>query len=290
MKAQLIQFVKRIFNNFGIDVVRFRGDFSILLYKRLYSNDVLERKPFYNVGAGSFYHPFWTNIDYASDWYGGVQKNVIHHDLMSKSPLPIETGNAKIIYTSHTIEHIKEEAVQVLFNEAYRCLEAGGIFRITTGPDAETDFRALVNKDEDWFYWDRNYVDKGSYESIFVKPATSVPLSERWLHHVATQLAPNDISRSNVKFSDREIWQAIDKFGFPGVLDHLCGLCEFQGDRPGNHISWWTHDKISLFLKNAGFKNIYRSGYGQSRSPLMRNSELFDSTHPQMSIYIEAVR
>lgn len=294
MKSQLIAAVRRVLKKFGIDVVKYQGDFNESLYESLFSKEVLGSKPFYNIGAGGFYHPFWTNIDYGSDWYGGRynQKNIIIHNLMTKSPLPIDTGKAKIFYTSHTIEHIKEEAVQVFFNEAFRCLEDGGIFRITTGPDAETDFKALMNDDEDWFYWDRYsmYVKKGCYETHFHKPATSAPLSERWLHHVAGQLAPNDISPSNVKFSDKEIREAIEKYGFPDVLDYFCGLCDFQSDRPFNHISWWTHDKIFQFLQNAGFKNIYRSGYGQSSSPLMRNTVLFDSTHPQMSIYIEAVK
>jgi hypothetical protein len=35
---------------------------------------------------------------------------------------------------------------------------------------------------------------------------------------------------------------------------------------------------------------MYRSGYNQSVSPLLRNSTLFDSTHPQMSIYVEAIK
>ena len=290
MKTFLIRVVKQALDLLGVDIVRKKNDFNISTYKALYSDDVLQRRPFYNIGAGSFFHPLWTNIDYVSDWYGGVQKNIIHHDLMSKGPLPIETGQAKVIYTSHTIEHVKEDAVQALFNEAFRCLEVGGVFRITTGPDAETDFRALINNDEDWFYWNRFLDVKGNYESVCHKPATSVPLSERWLHHVATQLAPNDISPSKNKFTDKEIWDAIEKFGFPSVLDYFCGLCEFQSDRPGNHISWWTHGKITDSLKQAGFKTIYHSGYGQSSSALMRNSKLFDSTYPQMSIYVEAVR
>jgi len=290
MKNQLTDIVKKILNKFGVDIFRFKDPFNLALYNSVMTKEDIQNRPFYNVGAGSFYHPYWTNIDYSSEWYNGIQKNFIEHNLMSKLPLPIDTGKAKIIYTSHTIEHIKEDAVQVFFNEAYRCLEKGGVFRITTGPDAETDFRALVTQDEDWFYWDKNYVKKGSYESIFLKPATSVPLSERWLHHVATQLAPNSISPSKVKLSDKEIIEAIDKFGFPDVLNYLCGLCDFQSDRPSNHISWWTHEKIFTFLKNSGFKNIYRSGFRQSTSPLMRNSNLFDSTHPQMSIYVEAIR
>ena len=163
-------------------------------------------------------------------------------------------------------------------------------FRITTGPDAETDFRALMNNDARWFYWDQWYDYKGSYERTYHRPATSVPLSERWLNHVASQLAPNDISPSEHKFSDEDIRSLISRYGFPGVLDYLCGLCDYQPDRPGNHVSWWTHDKVMKFLCNAGFQEVYRSGCGQSVSPLLRNSSLFDSTHPQMSIYVEAIK
>jgi predicted SAM-dependent methyltransferase len=290
IRQKTIKTVKSILNRFGIDIVRYYNDHNIAQYRKLYTSDVLEKRPFYNVGAGGFSHPYWTNIDYVSDWYGDMQQGVVHHDLMSKEPLPIKDKAAKIIYTSHTIEHIKEDAVQVLFDEAHRCLEEGGIFRITTGPDAETDFRAFQRGDEDWFYWDEAYNQKGRYEHLFHAPATSVPLAERWLHHVASQLAPNDISPSKVKLSEPEILAAIEQHGFPAVLDHFASLCEFQPERPGNHVSWWTHDKIFDYLKRAGFKIMYRSGYNQSVSPLLRNSTLFDSTHPQMSIYVEAIK
>ncbi len=274
----------------GLAVAPKRDEFRRQVYESIYPKNILESRPFYNIGAGGFFHPYWTNIDYVSDWYAARQQGVIHHDLMSKSPLPIQTGSAKIVYTSHTIEHVKEDAVEVLFAEAFRCLEPGGIFRVTTGPDAETDFRALMNNDEHWFYWDSMYTKKGSYEKIFHRPATSVPLAERWLHHVASQLAANDVSPSPVKYTAPEIMEAIRAHGFPGVLDFFCRQCTFLPERPGNHISWWTHDKVMSFLTRAGFKTVYRSGYRQSSSPLLRKSALFDSTHPQMSLYVEAVR
>ena len=267
-----------------------KSQFNIGTYESLFAPSVLQSRPFYNVGASSFYHPYWTNIDFVTTWYKQDMRTVLHHDLMSGSPLPIETGTAEIIYTSHTIEHIKEESVQRFFTEAFRALKTGGIFRITTGPDAETDFRALMNSDENWFYWDKYYELPGRFEHIFRESATSVSLSERWLHHFASQLAPNDISPSTVKFGELEIQKFISEYGFPGVLDHLCAYTSFDPNRPGNHISWWTHEKIFNYLRNAGFTNIHRSGYQQSVSPLMRNSALFDSTHPQMSIYVEAIK
>jgi SAM-dependent methyltransferase len=288
MKKIIARTIKSIFSHLGLVIAPAEDKFKLEVYREHYSSD-LERKPFYNIGSGSFFHPYWTNIDYISDWYKSTQTNVIHHNLMSLEPLPIETEDAKVIYTSHTIEHIKEDAVCKLFNEVYRCLESGGIFRITT-PDAEMGYRALMNGDEDWFYWDRHYITKSIYKRLYHKPATSVPLSERWLHHIASQLAPNSISPSEHKFSDKEIWSAIDKFGFPDVLDYFCNLCLFRSERPGNHISWWTHEKTIRFLKEAGFTIIYRSGFGQSSCPLLRNTSLFDNTYPQMSLYIEAVK
>jgi len=67
-------------------------------------------------------------------------------------------------------------------------------------------------------------------------------------------------------------------------------LCEFNPERPGNHITWWSYEKINQYLRDAGFTNVYRSGYGQSISPILRNVNIFDNTHPQMSVYVEAVK
>src|SRR5688572_23624146 len=88
--------------------IRMKPDpYKLSVYNALYDAATLKRKPFYNVGAGSFWHPHWTNIDFVSDWYGAVQKDILPFDLMALEPLPIASDTAEIIYTSHTIEHIK---------------------------------------------------------------------------------------------------------------------------------------------------------------------------------------
>lgn len=276
-------------SSLGYTVTKNADALNLLAYSKL-TKEILEKRPFYNVGSGSFKHPYWKNIDYVSDWYKDVQSDVIHHDLMSKQSLPIKSGEAKIIYTSHTIEHIEEHAVQFFFYDAFRALEKNGIFRVTTGPDAETDFRALINNDNDWFYWDSWYSKKGSFEHIYTAPATSVSLAERWLHHFASPLSKIDKSPSEIKFSEEEIWKIINQAGFPKALDYFSSYVQFNPERTGNHVSWWTHEKIIDLLKKVGFSKVYRSGYNQSVSPLMRNSSLFDTTHPQMSIYVEAIK
>jgi SAM-dependent methyltransferase len=260
------------------------------LYEKLFGQQAVAEKRFFNVGSGSFHHPLWSNIDYVSEWYRSVQKDVIHHDLMSGEPLPIRDGHACIIYTSHTIEHVKDEAVERLFQEAYRSLMPGGYFRVTTGPDAETNYSALMRNDEDWFYWDRMYDAPGTFEEIFHRPASSVPIEERWLHHVASPLAPNDRCEAARKFTAPEIRSILDRMGMEGALNYFTDLCEFQPDLPRLHISWWTHDKVINLMRKVGFKEVYRSGYGQSRCAPLRNTALFDNTHPQMSLYVEAIR
>jgi hypothetical protein len=117
-----------------------------------------------------------------------------------------------------------------------------------------------------------------------------VPIEERWLHHVASALAPNDITPSTEKYNACEVRKIIDELGFEKGLDFFTSKCNYDPKRPGNHVSWWTHKKVSQFLENAGFSNIYRSGYSQSASPILRNTALFDSTHPQISIYVEAIK
>lgn len=288
--ASIIGTARMAARRFGIEVSRYREPFNLPLYERLIDRDALSRKPFVNIGSGSFWHPYWRNIDFVSDHYRSVQRDVTHFDLMDTKPLPFSDGSLKIVYTSHTIEHVKEEAVQRLFNEAFRVLEPGGVFRITTGPDAETDYRALMNGDKEWFYWDDWYSTPDLYGSTYHAPPASMPLAERWLEHVATALAPNNKTPSAKKYHAAEILSVLQEKTRDEALDFFTSQCQFLPDHPGNHVSWWTHDKIMGLLKTSGFKTIYRSGHNQSASPLMRHSELFDSTHPQMSIYVEAVK
>ena len=122
--------------------------FKLEVYDRLYNKDILDKKPFYNIGAcRNFYHPYWINVDYDSEWYKNeISKNIINHNLMSIEPIPIEKDSVEIIYTSHTIEHISEKAVFKLFKESYRVLKKNGLIRITC-PDANLNYYALLRND-----------------------------------------------------------------------------------------------------------------------------------------------
>lgn len=274
----------------GLKVSRVRYD-DTGDYQQHYSADAVTNRRFYNVGSGAFFHPCWTNLDYISGWYAEFQQGVVHYDLMAEGPLPIEDGTAEIIYTSHTVEHVTDEAVARLFRNAFVALKPGGILRVTTGPDADTDFRAMMNRDTEWFYWDDEAsANFAAYQHIHAERPNTRPIEERWLHHVASQLAPNDLSPSPVKFDGPAIRGIIADKGKEGALDYFTGLCQFQPEHIGNHISWWNADKLIDRIRAAGFETVYRSGFGQSAAHVLRNTHYFDNTHPQMSVYVEARR
>lgn len=260
------------------------------IYPEIYPESAMTDRRFVNVGAGDFYHPYWTNLDFVNDHYGPRQKNVVNYDLTQNTPLPFNDESLEIIYTSHTIEHVPFVNGMNLFKEAFRCLKKGGILRVTTGPNADTDFRALMSGDKDWFYWDAEYKRSTDIATRYKKPPEEVPLAERWLHHVFSQLAENDLAPSDRKYQESEILALIEEKGFPEVMNWFESQTEFSSSRPQYHVTWWNHDRLQSAIESSGFRNVYRSGFWQSASPVMRQTPLFDTTHPQMSIYVEAVK
>lgn len=137
--------IQRTLKLFGYEIHKYIEKPNIDLYSNLYSEDSIMNKRFYNIGAGGFSHPFWTNVDHDSEWYANYRsmtRQGIDYDLFSLEPLPVEPDSAEIVYSSHTVEHINDEAAQNMFNESYRILKPNGYLRITT-PNIDLECRAF---------------------------------------------------------------------------------------------------------------------------------------------------
>ncbi|OLS25573.1 MAG: hypothetical protein HeimC2_18290 [Candidatus Heimdallarchaeota archaeon LC_2] len=286
--------VLKFFNFFGFDLTRKRDIYEIKLYNNNYDEQTLKNKRFYNIGAGSFNHPYWTNIDYSSDWYSAVQSDYINFNLFSLDKLPIEDGIAKNVYTSHTIEHINDEAAQNIFNETYRILEKNGIFRIIT-PNIELEYRAMKDNDLDYFFWIDSYSVKKEIDRVKItKPMNQASIQQIFLYHFASQTSTLHYYDKSDKINDEEFDKIFSTMEFQDALNYCTTKCliDIQNENPGNHLNWWSFDKVSRMLEKAGFKTkyIFKSGYGQSFSPVMRNINLFDNTHPKISLYVEAIK
>lgn len=274
--------------------------FFDLLYTDLFPQEATENKRFYNVGAGSFFHPYWTNLDFASDWYykHGLPDHVINYDLFDRNPFPIESDLAEVVYTSHVIEHIDNDSVKKLFSEAYRILKRGGVFRITC-PDAYLHYLAYKNKDR--FFCEKLFVDidrPGSMLRDVVVPDVGLSIEQmlvsqfctcRCVHYKDNELLMDPITDQDVQtlFIDND---------FRSFMNHIVKendnrkIVKNQRRKPGCHMNWWGREKVFSVLREVGFKEFYLSGYGQSRCPILRDTFLFDRTEPNLSLYVEAIK
>jgi hypothetical protein len=73
-------------------------------------------------------------------------------------------------------------------------------------------------------------------------------------------------------------------------MNHIvdCIPVELSRRFAGQHCNWWTAEKLIGMLHDVEFETGYLSAHGQSASPAVRNINLFDNTHPPLSLYVEA--
>ena len=293
------RFVIKLLNSLGYQILRIKTPVSELkddldLYYKYFSEFSIKQRRFYNIGAGSFSHPAWTNVDKKSDWYATNKNKIINgisYDLESLRPLPIESDSAEIVYTSHVVEHITDRAAQNLFNESFRILKARGIFRVST-TNIDLDFRAWKDNDMDYFYWRKNYFPRIVNGVKINKSMENASIEQLFLHHFASTISTTHLVGKQKKMSDNEIKKIFSEKDFESALNYCTSLCppEEHEKYPGLHRNWWNKDKMSKMLKKAGFNKIYLSGYGQSFSHVLRNTRYFDNTRPPISLYVEAIK
>lgn len=284
----------RYIRKLGINVSRIDKEAYPEMYLEMYGEKAVENRNFYNIGAGDFRHPAWTNVDHKSGWYKKLQgKSVgINWDLLSLTPIEVESNSAEIVYSSHTVEHITNQAALNMFKESYRILKKNGIIRLTM-PNIDFHFRAYKANDKYYFYWVKDYKTARRYKKIMLnQPLHTASIQQVFLWTFASSASTLHSDGSKHGLTDTDVDRVFKEKEMKEALDYCCSNCELeiQNKYPGNHMNWWNEEKTTKMLREAGFETIYRSGYGQSVTPALRNTLLFDNKCPKISLYIEAVK
>lgn len=294
MKPALKKMIRNVINLLDLEIHKKHKpniNYDINLYNSLYSTDALDNKRFYNIGAGSFYHPYWTNVDFYNNWYKHEQENIgIHFDLMQCGPLPIQSDSAEIVYTSHVIEHVTDQAIRNLFNEAYRILKKDGVFRVTA-PDVNLWYRAFINNDR-YLFQDsiEFYSDPLVMEELEINSMREADLGSIFQYYFSATTSPLTKYNLTKKFSDEELHSLFHEKTYEDALDYICSFSKFDPTKAGYHINWVNADKVKKMLERAGFTSVMVSAYGQSVNPVLRNLSFFDNTVPEWSFYVEAIK
>ncbi len=279
---ELISFGKKLVRSAlearNLKIVSTLSAFNEKLAYAYYPKESLDLKKFINIGAGgSFYHPYWSRLDYLDTpyypkKYGANSEVEINFDLSLKADFPIESESLELAYTSHTIEHLEFEMVDKLFREAFRTLKCGGGFRVTC-PDMSLHLDALIKGDKHFYYW----IPSGQHFSQ----------EQHFLEQFAQPLSASYIEGEEPSIPDEEI---IDRFrSDPSeAFEYFSSQCKFNPEQVGFHISWWTRKRVVDLLKQVGFSEVYISGHSQSRFPPLRDKSYFDTTQVPHSLYIDA--
>ena len=272
--------IAKIIRGLGYHIESIKGSDDSELYSE-YPLKSLKNKSFLNIGAGTFNHKFWTNVDYGSEQYAKVQKNFIELNLMEKPKFPFENESIELIYSSHTIEHVNDAAVKNLIGETFRILKNGGILRITC-PDANLLLNSVKNNVDKYWIWRHEWFEK----KFEIKP-NQIEIEDFLVREISTarcRFFENEIEPLQPKIIREKINQLDDET----FLQWMVEKNAFDGENPQFHINYWTFEKLKKLCNDAGFTTVYHSGFGQSLSPPLTNTKIFDNTHPKMSLYLEA--
>lgn len=233
-----------------------------------------------NIGAGNWHCKGWINLDYPTQWYSKAQAkhSFIPYDIRSEK-IPFEANTVKAVYCSHVIEHIEDSYVQEFFSDVYRVLMPGGVFRIAC-PDAEFLYNVSKSENEYW-HWRREWFESKMY--------TKNPDEVRQVDYLVRETATPSL-QGYVNATPKNYYEEFGSMGMEEFLSYITSGLEYRKDFPGDHINYWTFSKVKAGLEGAGFPVVIRSKYAGSTCKAMCVLGKFDTTYPEMSLYVEAMK
>lgn len=260
------------------------------LYRRFYSERAIRNRRFYNVGAGlNFRHPAWSNLGQPSETYGDQHLDLVW-DLQLLGPMPVPNSAAEIIYSRYTLEHVTDGAVASFLKEAHRALRPGGFLRVIV-PDIEIYYAAYRAKDATLFYKPKR--DRQTYPNKkFKTNPNKASLEQQFLWVFASGATELHNFEGIERISDAQLASLLKERRLEEGLDFCTARCtpEFQRAFPQFHINWFHERKLERMMREAGFATPYRSGLGESHSPVLRDLNFFDNRRPEIALFMEAVK
>jgi hypothetical protein len=147
----------------------------------------------------------------------------------------------------------------------------------------ELEYEAFRRGDDSFFYWRR-------FPALVLPRTQSV--EQIFLKHFAAAVSLTHKDTRCPKFSDEDVRGIFQKFEMVEFFEFFCSKIpeEVQRDHPQNHCNWFSVEKVMKMLREVGFNEVYESRYGQSRSPFMRNTLLFDNSRPTSALHVEAIK
>lgn len=242
----------------------------------------LQEATLVNVGSGPYFnHPNWISLDMIPHFEGvNKTKNKLSCNLMNcLSSFPIKDIDA--VYISHCLEHFKLDDAIRLLKAIKNSMRQGAYIRIIV-PNFSLILERL--RSHDLQYFAPLFGDNSSSEYMIqdILYALCCPSPKSRLEDGALYKKFN--YKQSYQLSDSELLSLNDC----EILD-ICNNHDFENNDTGSfHLSTYTAKSLTTILSELGFSQVYESHFMQSSFAPMRETPMFDGTHPWMSLYIEA--
>mgnify|MGYP001185773171 CR=1 FL=1 len=278
---KIVRFINKKLYKYGVGGALNRYDSSLTLYssrndKKLYSS-FSENAIFCNFGSGAFQHPRWINFDFPgrTEFYKTIQGEAGIDfkpiDLCTENlRLPFESESVSLIFCAHALEHLEEAKARNFLCECARILKSGGTMRIAM-PSTDNDFfiSKIINSQD---------LIEAKVKLASILSATFHTLSP------TNKLDPETIAE-DVIAND---FSAADYFRFSVTERGVSAT--FNPSQPESHIAHWNHQKVCNAAIEAGFKYYLPLYRGQTTAPPFKNTEVFDTCEPHLSLYGELIK
>ena len=123
-------------------------------------------------------------------------------------------------------------------------------------------------------------------------------IGERFLFLFASYLSPFHKSKVK-KYTEEQIKEIFDTKNKFDALTFFTTECQeyanagYQDVYPGDHISWWGHDRLEDVLKKIGFINIASQEYDCSETPELQGFDRYNEDNIQKlnhTLFLECVK
>ena len=216
----------------------------------------------------------WINFDYVSSSPAVRKANLLGH-------LPLKTGSASLVYSSHFLEHIPYCKVPSFIAECYRILQPGGVLRLVL-PDFENLCRAYLEKRESGKHREADFIileivdqcvrrDSGGelgrfYQTLrgsgtdedamikFVKERTGEDIQVSRQSHSYAHLSVGTLARK-IQNRVEQIWIRLVLHLLPRSFREQNVSLASVGEL---HHWLWDYDQLHNVLNAAGFVAIER--------------------------------
>jgi SAM-dependent methyltransferase len=229
-----------------------------------------------NLGSGNWVFRNWKAID-----------SLRGQELNETSVFEFEDSSVLYAYSCHFFEHINDATAQQLFDEVYRILKPGGIFRIIV-----PDFYKVIDKykknDEVWF-------KSCGFSSRPEWKKYEVPnnLQSLMLHIISNfdYNGPKGFYRGGpIGLDSKVVNEKVNNMPWD-MFTEWAQTQHPEEKIKRQHINWWNLDKFQSMMPH--FNEVKKCEFGESKIPHVANTGLFDKEKPGrklFSLYIEATK